>query len=143
MDSFFIDFPSNSHKKNNIETILSLNNSIFSKSELIRDCSLLDDSSIHLDLNLSEIFPKKKGKKKKKKKYIGKKRFKDLNDTPLPIFSCIYCANEKVSFNYMIHKTLFSKYGKSDVIYNSILNECKNKRMYLNILYCAKKFDLF
>ena len=145
MDSFYKDFPLSNHKKNNnIENILSLTNSILSKNDLIKDCSLLDDSSIQLDLSLSAIFPiKKKNKKKKKKKYINKKRFRDLNDTPLPIFSCLYCANEKISFNYLIHKKLFSKYGKSDNIYNSILQHFKNKRMFLEILYHAKKFDKF
>ena len=144
MDSFYKDFPLSNHKKNNIENILSLTNSILSKSDLIKDCSLLEDSSIQFDLSLSAIFPtKKKNKKKKKKKYINKKRFRDLNDTPLPIFSCIYCANEKISFNYLIHKKLFSKYGKSDRIYNSIIQQFKVKRMYLDILFYAKQFDKF
>ena len=144
MDSFYKDFPLSNHKKNNIENILSLTNSILSKSDLIKDCSLFEDSSIQFDLSLSAIFPtKKKNKKKKKKKYINKKRFRDLNDTPLPIFSCIYCANEKISFNYLIHKKLFSKYGKSDSIYNSILQQFKIKRMYLDILFYAKQIDKF
>ncbi len=144
MDSFYQDFPLSNHKKNNIENILSLTNSILSKSDLIKDCSLFEDSSIQFDLSLSAIFPtKKKNKKKKKKKYINKKRFRDLNDTPLPIFSCIYCANEKISFNYLIHKKLFSKYGKSDSIYNSILQQFKIKRMYLDILFYAKQIDKF
>ena len=144
MDSFYKDFPLSNHKKNNIENILSLTNSILSKSDLIKDCSLFEDSSIQFDLSLSAIFPtKKKNKKKKTKKYINKKRFRDLNDTPLPIFSCIYCANEKISFNYFIHKKLFSKYGKSDSIYNSILQQFKIKRMYLDILFYAKQIDKF
>ncbi len=144
MDSFYKDFPLSNHKKNNIENILSLTNSILSKSDLIKDCSLFEDSSIQFDLSLSAIFPtKKKNKKKKKKKYINKKRFRDLNNTPLPIFSCIYCANEKISFNYLIHKKLFSKYGKSDRIYNSIIQQFKVKRMYLDILFYAKQLDKF
>ena len=75
MDSFYKDFPLSNHKKNNnIENILSLTNSILSKNDLIKDCSLLDDSSIQLDLSLSAIFPiKKKIRKKRKKNILIKK----------------------------------------------------------------------
>ena len=51
------------------------------------------------DLN-NIIFPKKRPKIKKE----------DLNNIPLPIFSCIYCSNEKVSFNHKINKILEEKY---------------------------------
>ena len=75
MDSFYKDFPLSNHKKNNnIENILSLTNSILSKNDLIKDCSLLEDSSIQLDLSLSAIFPiKKKIRKKRKKNILIKK----------------------------------------------------------------------
>ena len=43
----------------------------------------------------------------------------------------------------LIHKKLFSKYGKSDSIYNSILQQFKIKRMYLDILFYAKQLDKF
>ncbi len=76
MDSFYKDFPLSNHKKNNIENILSLTNSILSKSDLIKDCSLFEDSSIQFDLSLSAIFPtKKKNKKKKKKKQMPIKNY--------------------------------------------------------------------
>ena len=35
---------------------------------------------------------------------------RDLNKIPLPIFDCIYCANEKVAFNHLIKEEFFFKY---------------------------------
>ena len=35
---------------------------------------------------------------------------RDLNKIPLPIFDCIYCANEKVAFNHLIKEEFFLKY---------------------------------
>ena len=34
----------------------------------------------------------------------------DLNNIPLPIFSCIYCSNEKISFNHFSQEILSNKY---------------------------------
>ena len=34
----------------------------------------------------------------------------DLNTIPLPIFDCIYCANEKVAFNHLINEEFYLKY---------------------------------
>ena len=41
----------------------------------------------------------------------NKKRNKDeLNLTPLPIFSCIYCSNDKVAFSHLSREILSEKY---------------------------------
>ena len=41
----------------------------------------------------------------------NKKRNKDeLNLTPLPIFSCIYCSNDKVAFSHLSREVLSEKY---------------------------------
>ena len=48
--------------------------------------------------NCKNIFINKAKKEKIKKE--------DLNNIPLPIFSCIYCSNEKISFNHMIKEIL-------------------------------------
>ena len=34
----------------------------------------------------------------------------DLNTIPLPIFDCIYCANEKIVFNHLINEKFSLKY---------------------------------
>ena len=41
----------------------------------------------------------------------NKKRNKDeLNLTPLPIFSCIYCSNDNVAFSHLSREILSDKY---------------------------------
>ena len=42
----------------------------------------------------------------------------DLNNIPLPIFSCIYCSNEKISFNHMIKEILEKKYFLLTSVYD-------------------------
>ena len=43
----------------------------------------------------------------KKKQKLTKE---DLNNIPLPIFSCIYCSNEKVVFNHLLNEIISKKY---------------------------------
>ena len=42
----------------------------------------------------------------------------DLNNIPLPIFSCIYCSNEKLSFNHFLNEILSNKYLLLTSIYD-------------------------
>ena len=42
----------------------------------------------------------------------------DLNNIPLPIFSCIYCSNEKISFNHFSQEILSNKYSLLSSIYD-------------------------
>lgn len=50
-----------------------------------------------------------------------KKRTKeDLNTTPLPIFDCIYCSDEKIVFNYTISQQL-----SRDYLYNCSTQDIK------------------
>ena len=42
----------------------------------------------------------------------------DLDNIPLPIFSCIYCSNEKISFNHLINSNLSNKYFLQTSIYD-------------------------
>lgn len=42
----------------------------------------------------------------------------DLNNIPLPIFSCIYCSNEKVSFSHFLNENLTSKYLLQTSVYD-------------------------
>ena len=60
--------------------------------------------------NCKNIFINKTKKTKIKKE--------DLNNIPLPIFSCIYCSNEKISFNHMIKEILEKKYFLLTSIYD-------------------------
>ena len=41
---------------------------------------------------------------------IKKIKKEDLDNIPLPIFSCIYCSNEKISFNHLSNEIISNKY---------------------------------
>ena len=62
---------------------------------------VFDENEFNTSLNKSLFtFPKKKRKRTKK----------DLDLTPIPLFDCIYCANEKVVFEHSIKTELYKKY---------------------------------
>ena len=66
-----------------------------------------------VSINISKQKPKVNIKNIKKK--ITKD---DLNNIPLPIFSCIYCSNEKISFNHLITEIIYNKYFLQTSIYD-------------------------
>ena len=66
-----------------------------------------------ISINISKQKPKVIIKNIKKK--ITKE---DLNNIPLPIFSCIYCSNEKISFNHLITEIIYGKYFLQTSIYD-------------------------
>ena len=69
---------------------------------------------------------KKKSKKKRTKE--------DLNNTPLPVFECLYCTNEKVVFQHFINEILSDKYLLQTSIYdmNDLNKLILNKRLINN-----------
>ena len=70
--------------------------------------------------------------------FNGKKKSKikkeELNNIPIPIFSCIYCSNEKIVFTHMINKIIEKKYllltSKNDM---KILDELIKKKTIQNL----------
>ena len=42
----------------------------------------------------------------------------DLNNIPLPIFSCIYCSNDKIAFKHLINENLSNKYFLQTSMYD-------------------------
>ena len=79
----------------------------------------IEDKSIH-QLN-KEININKKNRKKLTKE--------DLNNTPLPIFSCIYCSNEYLSFKHLSSENLSFKYKFQTSIYDmKILDKLINSQ---------------
>ena len=78
----------------------------------------IGSQSIHLDLNnINYEKPVKKSYKKKKTK-------EDLDNTPLPIFNCIYCTDAKIVFNHYINNYLSDNYLFLTSIYDM---NCLNK----------------
>ena len=60
----------------------------------------------------------------------------DLNNIPLPLFSCIYCSNEKISFSHFLNEILFNKYYLLTSIY-----DIKQLDKILSQKYLVDKFD--
>ena len=78
----------------------------FSKIDNYNDNINLEESEIQ-----SEILANENNDNRETKKKIKKKRTKeDLNNTPLPVFECLYCTNEKVVFQHFITENLSEKY---------------------------------
>ena len=76
---------------NNCSILSSINSSEYNESQ--------NQSNDEIIIN-TEIIKKR-----------NKKRNKDeLNLTPLPIFSCIYCSNDKVAFSHLSREILSEKY---------------------------------
>ena len=75
-----------------------------------RDMNESSIQNIELDLNANN-----NNEDKKTKKIITKD---DLNNTPLPIFECLYCTNEKIVFQHFINEILSDKYLLQTSIYD-------------------------
>jgi hypothetical protein len=65
--------------------------------------------NIQLDLNMNN------NENIKTKKIITTE---DLNNTPLPIFECLYCTNQKIVFQHFINEILSNKYLLQTSIYD-------------------------
>ena len=98
---------------------------IVPKEEKTRKNSLNDDNNIDLNLSLdcSLIKPKdnmidikqnvnenNNNIRSVKTMPIKKLKKEDLDNIPLPIFSCIYCSNEYVSFKHLSQEIISNKY---------------------------------
>ena len=90
----------------NIDVKKSINNNIISEI----------NNNIELNISFNSLFNSHKNNKfntnLKKIKICKRKRLKkeDLNNIPLPIFSCIYCSNDYLSFKHLSNEIISNKY---------------------------------
>ena len=105
-DGHFEDYdPLSDYSSDNIQP--DFNNVISSFSS---DLSIIEDDQANPNNNLrknssfseEQSFIQSARRKKRKKS--------DLNKTPLPIFSCIYCSNERIAFNHLSLQLISEKY---------------------------------
>ena len=78
-----------------------------------KDMNSLDYSFIRQNIKISGEENNNKAKKNfKKLRTMPPKKIKkeDLDKIPLPIFSCIYCSNEIISFNHLSNDIISNKY---------------------------------
>ena len=90
----------------------------------------LEESEIQSEINTNENNGINEDKKKSKKKRTKE----DLNNTPLPVFECLYCTNEKIVFQHFINEILSEKYLLQTSIYdiNDLNKLILNKRLINN-----------
>ena len=60
----------------------------------------------------------------------------DLNNIPLPIFSCIYCSNEEIVFNHLLNEILSQKYLISTSVY-----DLKELTKIISYKYLVDKYE--
>ena len=89
------------------------------KFESISSINNLDNVNNNIQTKNNEI------NDRKNKKRLTKE---DLNSIPLPIFSCIYCSNEKIAFNHLINEYISNKYLFQTSIYDMKVLENLIKR---------------
>ena len=68
--------------------------------------------------NANQNSNNKKFDLQEEKKIVKKLTKEDLNNIPLPLFSCIYCSNEALSFNHISLEIISSKYLLQTSIYD-------------------------
>ena len=77
----------------------------------------INESSIqNIQLDLTNQNNNNNNITNKKEKKIRTKD--DLNNTPIPIFECLYCTNEKVVFQHFINEIISEKYLFQTSIYD-------------------------
>ena len=117
-------FFNNINDKNNSEDSLELEKS---EDSLSSDKLDLCDKSMEEEMNKVTLKDKYSIEDINLKLGEHKITKDDLKTIPLPIFECIYCANEKIAFNHLINEELSLKYlyntEKKDILLINFLQE--------------------
>ena len=87
----------------------SLNENNNMDLNLSLECSLIKpkDNMMNIKQNINE---NNNNIRSVKTMPIKKLKKEDLDNIPLPIFSCIYCSNDQVSFNHLSNEIISNKY---------------------------------
>ena len=165
------------NNQNELEGDEIYNNIEFNKNELKTDENFFDElniksnnEDISLDLDKSEdslssdkldICDKSMEEQMNKvtlndeikNKYSKKITKEDLNTIPIPIFGCLFCANEEIASNHLINEILSKKYlynlEKKDIILieflikNNLLELKENKENILNKFGIKHNINLY
>ena len=88
----------------------------------ISDCSIQSDEfkneEIKIDINTNNIKNKRTFGEEISKKYTRKITKEELDNIPLPIFSCIYCSNMIIAFKHLSQEIVTNKYLFQTSIYD-------------------------
>ena len=88
----------------------------------ISDCSIQSDEfkneEIKIDINTNNIKNKRTFGEEISKKYTRKITKEELDNIPLPVFSCIYCSNMIIAFKHLSQEIVTNKYLFQTSIYD-------------------------
>ena len=123
----------------------------------ISDCSIQMDEfkndEINIDVNTNEI-KKLKNKRTEEdfsKKYTRKLTKEEMDNIPLPIFSCIYCSNMVIAFKHLSQEIVTNKYLFQTsiydlrdinklIIYQPLIDKDKKNEKLLNIIIKSTEY---
>ena len=75
-----------------------------------------NDNDNDIKINLNNL--KNKKNDLKNKKILKKLSKEDLNNIPLPVFSCIFCSNDTIAFKHLLQENITNKYLFQTSIYD-------------------------
>ena len=78
--------------------------------DLFKNEAKISELKFATSININLTVEKKDIKKDSSPKKAIKRKKIDLNTTPIPLFECIYCSNEKIPFKYMSQNIISDKY---------------------------------
>ena len=125
----------------------------FSKRK-ISDCSIQSDEfkndEINLDINTNEV-KNNKPTEDISRKYTRKITKEELDNIPLPVFSCIYCSNMTIAFKHLSQEIVTNKYLFQTsiydikdinklIIYQPLIDKDKKNEKLLNIIIKSTEY---
>ena len=125
----------------------------FSKRK-ISDCSIQSDEfkndEINLDINTNEV-KNNKPTEDISRKYTRKITKEELDNIPLPVFSCIYCSNMIIAFKHLSQEIVTNKYLFQTsiydikdinklIIYQPLIDKDKKNEKLLNIIIKSTEY---
>ena len=120
----------------------------------ISDCSIQSDEfkngEINLDINTNDA-KNKKQTEEISRKYTRKITKEELDNIPLPVFSCIYCSNMIIAFKHLSQEIVTNKYLFQTsiydikdinklIIYQPLIDKDKKNEKLLNIIIKSTEY---
>ena len=107
-------------KEFNFEKSFSLSSisKISQKDEIINQNQNNIYNDVEQNSSLHSLFESKNINLKKSPKIKIKLKKEDLDNIPLPLFSCIYCSNDYLSFKHLSYEIISNKYLFQTSIYD-------------------------
>ena len=138
------------------EDLDNINEDEFTQRKL-SDCSIqmeeFKNDEINIDVNTNEV-KKLKNKRTEEdisKRYTRKLTKEEMDNIPLPVFSCIYCSNMVVAFKHLSQEIVTNKYlfqtsiyDLKDInkliIYQPLIDKDKKNEKLLNIIIKSTEY---